>query len=122
MAIIRSLLPVKNEKDKKLVKEYFSKIFALISKDLRKEIKDLKIPKKERQEILQELAFLSKEEQAKYIMALANLYKEIPKKLIERIKNLPNVKPQHYGKIGEQLKYMDSEEQVKFVQFLEKYA
>ncbi|MFX1366387.1 MAG: hypothetical protein ACFFCE_04545 [Promethearchaeota archaeon] len=117
-----SLLPVKDEKDKKLVKEYFSKIFAVLSKDLRKQIIDLKISKKERKEILEELAFLTKEEQVKYIEAIVNLYKEIPKRLIARIRKLPNVQPKHYDKILDQLKYMDYEEQIKFVQFLEENA
>ncbi|MFW9865782.1 MAG: hypothetical protein ACFFEN_06740 [Candidatus Thorarchaeota archaeon] len=117
-----SLLPVKDEKDKKLVKQYFSKIFAVLSKDLRKEIKKLKISKKEKKELLQELAFLTKEEQAKYVESLAELYKEIPKKLIERIRKLPNVRPEHYNKIVEQLKYMDALERINFVQFLEENA
>ena len=117
-----SLLPVKDENDKKLVKEYFSKIFALLSKDLRKQITDLKVSKKEKKDLLEELAFLTKEEQVKYIDALVSLYKEIPKKLINRIRKLPNVKPKHYDKIVEQLKYMDVEEQIKFVQFLEENA
>ncbi|MFX1499703.1 MAG: hypothetical protein ACFFDH_01920 [Promethearchaeota archaeon] len=117
-----SLLPVKDEKDKKLVKEYFSKIFAVLSKDLRKQIIDLKISKKERKEILEELVFLTKEEQVKYIEAIVNLYKEIPKRLTARIRKLPNVQPKHYDKILDQLKYMDYEEQIKFVQFLEENA
>ncbi|MFX0034397.1 MAG: hypothetical protein ACFE9I_02000 [Candidatus Hermodarchaeota archaeon] len=117
-----SLLPVKDEKDKKLVKEYFSKIFAVLSKELRNQINDLKISKKEKKELLEELAFLTKEEQVKYIAALVDLYKEIPKKLINRIRKLPNVKPKHYDKIVEQLKYMDYEEQIKFIQFLEENA
>ncbi|MCK4779961.1 MAG: hypothetical protein KAT57_07235, partial [Candidatus Lokiarchaeota archaeon] len=117
-----SLLPVKNEKDKKLVKEYFSKIFAVLSKDLRKQIIDLKISKKEKKELLEELAFLTKEEQVKYIEAIVNLYKEIPKRLIARIRKLSNVRPKHYDRILEQLKYMDYEEQIKFVRFLEENA
>ncbi len=117
-----SLLPVKDEKDKKLVKEYFSKIFAVLSKDLRKQIVDLKISKKEKKELLEELAFLTNEEQVKYIEAIVNLYKEIPKRLINRIRKLPNVNPKHYDKIVEELKYMDYEEQIKFVQFLEENA
>ena len=117
-----SLLPVKDEKDKKLVQEYFTKIFAVLSKDLRKQIVDLKIPKKERKELLEELAFLAKEEQIKYIEALVLLYKEIPQKLTNRIRKLPNVKPKHYEKIIDQLKYMNIEEQSQFVQFLEENA
>ena len=117
-----SLLPVKDEKDKKLVKEYFSKIFSVLSKDLRVHISNLKISKKEKRELLEELAFLTKEEQIKYIEVLVDLYKEIPKKLIARIRKLPNVNPKHMDKIVEQLRVMDFEEQLKFVQFLEENA
>ncbi|TFG14061.1 MAG: hypothetical protein EU531_09395 [Promethearchaeota archaeon] len=117
-----SLLPVKNEKDKKLVREYFSKIFNVLSKDLRDQIKELNIPKKERKELLKELAFLNKQEQEKYIRAIIDLYKELPIKLIERIRKLPNIKPQYYEKVIEQLKFMDDEEQLEFVHFLEKNA
>ena len=90
---------MKSEKDKKLVKEYFSKIFTLLSKDLIQEISNLDISKEEKRELLEELAFLTKEEQVKYVEALADLYKDIPKKLIERIRKLPNVKPQHIDNI-----------------------
>ena len=117
-----SLLPVKNEKDRKIVKEYFSKIFNIISKDIRKQISELDIPKKERKNLLRELAFLAEEEQLNYIELLRNLYEEIPMKLIERIRKLPNVKPKYYDKIAEELKYMDKEQQIQFVQFLEKHA
>jgi len=117
-----SLLPVKNEKDKKLVKEYFSKIFAVLSKDLRQQISKLKISKNEKRELLEELAFLTKEEQVKYVETLVDLYKEIPKKLIERIRKLPNVKLQYINNLIDQLKYMDAQEQIKFVQFLEENA
>ena len=117
-----SLLPVKNEKDRKVVKEYFAKIFNIISKDLRKQILELDIPKKERKSILKELAFLAEEEQLNYLELLRNLYEEIPMKLIERIRKLPNVEPKYYDKIVEELKYMDKERQLEFIQFLEKYA
>ena len=117
-----SLLPVKDEKDKELVKHYFKKIFAVLSKELKNQINDLGISKKEKKELLKELAFLTQEEQVKYIESIVDLYQEIPKKLIVRIKKLPNVKPKHYDKIVEQLKYLDVEEQVKFVQYLEEHA
>ena len=117
-----SLLPVKNEKDRKIVKEYFSKIFNIISKDIRKQISELDIPKKERKNLLRELAFLAEEEQQYYVEALRNLHEEIPKKLIARIRKLPNVKPKYYDKIVEELKNMDKEQQINFLQFLEKHA
>ncbi len=115
-----SLLPVKNEKDRKIIKEYFAKIFNIISKDIRKQILELDIPKKARKSILKELAFLAEEEQLNYIEVLRNLYEEIPLKLIERISKLPNVKSKYYDKIVEELKFMDKEQQIEFVQFLEK--
>ncbi|MHA1460498.1 MAG: hypothetical protein ACTSO8_03370, partial [Promethearchaeota archaeon] len=117
-----SLLPVKNEKDRKVVKEYFAKIFNIISKDLRKQIVELDIPKKDRKSILKELAFLAEEEQRNYIEIIKSLYEEIPMKLIERIRKLPNVKPKYYDKLVEELKYMDKEQRIEFVQFLEKHA
>ena len=82
----------------------------------------MNIPKRDRKELLKELAFLNKLEQEKYIRAVIDLYKEIPIKLIERIRKLPNIKPKYYDKIIEQLKFMDDEEQLEFVQFLEKNA
>ncbi len=117
-----SLLPVRNDNDKKIVKEYFKKIFNIISKDLREKINDLNISKSEKKEILSELAFLSKEEQLRYIGAIVNLYQTIPQLLIERIKKIPKIKPEHFAKIINQLKYMDSDERLEYIQFLEKNA
>jgi len=118
-----SLLPVKDEQDKELVKEYFSKIFSVLSKDLKQKISEINIPNEEKKELLNELAFLSQEEQAKHIEAIISLYQEqIPKKLIERIKKLPNIMPEHYKKIAEQLRFMDFDEQLRYVQYLEKKA
>ncbi|MHA1292065.1 MAG: cell envelope integrity protein TolA [Promethearchaeota archaeon] len=115
-----SLLPIKDNRDKKIVQRYFTKMFTILSKDIRQQIDELKISKEEKKEILKELAFLTKEEQIKFINVIINLYKEIPPKLISRIRKLPNIKPTHYDKIILQLKYMDFEEQLKFIEFLEK--
>ena len=117
-----SLLPVKNEKDRKIVREYFSKIFNIISKDIRKQISELEIPKKEKKSILKELAFLAEEERRNYIEELRNLYEEIPKKLLERISKLPNFEPKYYEQIVGELKVMNREQQIEFVEFLEKHA
>jgi hypothetical protein len=117
-----SLLPVKSQKDREVVVHYFSKIFNVLSKDLRAKVKELDIPKKERKELLKELAFLTEQEQEKYIEMLKEVYQEFPKMLIERVRKLKNVQPEHFKKIIEQLKYMDSAEQLEFVQFLEKNA
>ena len=118
-----SLLPVRDKEDKKVVKKYFSKIFTILSKDIREQISELKISKKEKNELLKELAFLSKEEQAKYIKEIISLYKqEIPKKLMDKIRDLPNLKEEHYQKIVQKLKTMAPEEQIEYIQFLEKHA
>ncbi|MHA1687879.1 MAG: hypothetical protein ACTSUN_00835 [Promethearchaeota archaeon] len=117
-----SLLPIKSEKDKNLIKKYFTKIFTVVSKDIRKRINELDISKKEKKELLRELAFLTREQQIKYLEELSNLYREIPGKLINRIKKLPNLKPEYYKQIIEQIKYMDEEEQINFINYLEKKA
>jgi len=122
LKIHESLLPIKDKKDKELITEYFTKIFAVLSTDLRNQVLDLKISKKEKKDLLKEVAFLSAEDQIKYVEGLVNMYQEIPVKLINRIKKLPNVKPKHYGKIIQQLKFMDMDEQVKFILFLEENA
>ncbi len=117
-----SLLPVKNDKDRDLVKKYFTKIFIVLSKDIRKRIHELNLPKDEKKELVKEMAFLTKEKQIEYLDAINDLYREIPEKVINRIKSLPNLKPNHYEQIINQLKYMDDEEQLSFVTFLEKKA
>ncbi|MHA1805174.1 MAG: hypothetical protein ACTSU4_11720 [Promethearchaeota archaeon] len=117
-----SLLPIKNEKDKNLIKKYFTKIFTVVSKDIRKRMNELDISKKEKKELLRELAFLTREQQIKYLEELSNLYREIPGKLINRIRKLPNLKPEYHEQIIEQLKYMDEEEQINFINYLEKKA
>ena len=68
-------------------------------------------------------AFLKKEQQINYINAMISLYKEeLPETLIERVKNLKNIKPEHLEKVVNQLKYMDAQEKIEFILFLEKHA
>ncbi|MBN1802536.1 MAG: hypothetical protein JW891_13575 [Candidatus Lokiarchaeota archaeon] len=122
LKIHESLLPVSDDKDKELVKHYFSKIFAVLSKEAKEQINKLKISKKEKKELLEELAFLTQEEQVKYLETIVSAYQEIPKKLTDRIRKLPNIKTTHLDKIVDQLKYLDYEEQLKFVQYLEENA
>ncbi len=114
-----SFLPGRNENEKKVVKKYFSKIFNVLSKSIRKKILDLKIPRKDKKLLIEELAFLTEKEQVKYIEAIEELYREIPKKLINRVKKLPKMREHHFNEILEQLKQMDSQEQVEYIQFLE---
>ncbi|MHA1625448.1 MAG: hypothetical protein ACTSWH_09990 [Promethearchaeota archaeon] len=117
-----SLLPVKDDKDKLMVKKYFTKIFTVLSKDIRKLLLELDIPQEDKMVLIKELAYLAKEEQLKYIESVKQLYKEIPLKLITRIKNLPNVKPEYCNKIIEQLNFMNADEQFEFINFLEQNA
>ena len=117
-----SLLPVKDEKDKLMVKQYFTKIFTVLSEDTRRKLLELDIPQEDKKTLLKELAYLAKEEQLKYIESIKQLYKEIPLKLIKRIKNLPNVKSEHYDKIIEQLNFMNVDERFEFISFLEQNA
>jgi len=117
-----SLLPVKDDKDKLMVRQYFTKIFTVLSEDTRRKLLELDIPQEDKMALLKELAYLAKEEQLKYIESIKQLYKEIPLKLIKRIKNLPNVKPEHYDKIIEQLSFMDIDERSEFITFLEQNA
>lgn len=117
-----SLLPVKDEKDRDLVKKYFSKIFTVVSKDIRKRINELNISRREKKELLNELVLLTTEKQIDYLDAISNLYKEIPTKFIARIRKLPNLQPQYYEQIIEQLKYMNEEEQINFIKYLEQNA
>ena len=114
-----SLLPVKDDKDKLMVKKYFTKIFTVLSKDIRKTLLELDIPEEDKKVLLKELAYLAKEEQMKYVESVKQLYKDIPLKLIKRIKNLKNVKPEYYDKIIEQLNFMNIDEQFEFITFLE---
>lgn len=114
-----SLLPVKDEKDKLMVKQYFTKIFTVLSEEIRKKLLELDIPEEDKKSLLKELAYLTKQEQIKYIESVKQLYKDIPLKLIKRIKNLPNVKSEHYDKIIEQLNFMNIDEQFEFITFLE---
>ncbi len=114
-----SLLPGKDDKDKLMVKQYFTKIFTVLSKDIRKILLELDIEEEDKMTLLKELAYLAKEEQLKYIESVKLLYKEIPLKLIKRIKKLPSVKSEHYDKIIEQLNFMNDDEQFEFINFLE---
>ena len=58
---------MKNIEDISIVKKYFSRIFTILSKDVRKKLMMLNIPENEKKELKKELAFLNKEDQFKYL-------------------------------------------------------
>ena len=56
------------------IKKYFSRIFTIIPKELKERFKILNISKEKRKILKKELAFLSKENQLKYLDELERLY------------------------------------------------
>jgi len=66
-----------NEKDLEEIseiKKYFSRIFTVLSKEIRERLKNLNISKEKKKILKKELAFLSKENQMKYLDELYRLY------------------------------------------------
>ncbi|MFX1326757.1 MAG: hypothetical protein ACFE91_01255 [Promethearchaeota archaeon] len=55
------------------IRKYFSRIYTVLSKDIRKKLDNLDISKKEKKKLKKELAFLPKQTQFKY---LRELYKQ----------------------------------------------
>ena len=54
-----------------VVKRYFSRIFTVLSKDVREQLMNLNLPKDELKEVKKELAFLSEEKQKEFLKELA---------------------------------------------------
>ncbi|MHA1293020.1 MAG: hypothetical protein ACTSQJ_10160, partial [Promethearchaeota archaeon] len=55
------------------IEKYFSRIFTVLSEDIKYKILKLEISEKEKQEIKKELAFLPKYQQKKYLEELSTL-------------------------------------------------
>jgi len=49
------------------IKKYFSKIYTILSKEIRERLKDLNISKGKKKKLKKELAFLSKAKQREYL-------------------------------------------------------
>ncbi|MFX0001351.1 MAG: hypothetical protein ACFE9Q_14410 [Candidatus Hodarchaeota archaeon] len=49
------------------IKKYFSRIFTILSKEIREKLRDLELPKKRKKKIKKDLAFLSKDKQIEYL-------------------------------------------------------
>jgi len=59
-----------NEKDLEEIseiKKYFSRIFSVLSKEIRERLKQLNVSKEKKKKIRKELAFLPKEKQIEYL-------------------------------------------------------
>jgi len=66
-----------NEKDLEEIseiKKYFSRIFTVLPKEVRERLKNLDISKEKKKILKKEIAFLSKENQMKYLDELYRLY------------------------------------------------
>ncbi len=113
-----SLLPISKESDREVVEKYFLRIFSVLSEKIRRKIIELNIPEKDKKEILKEFAFLTEEEQEKYLNELFELNRELSEKLILRVKKL-NLAPKYLQQIIEQLRYMPIREQEQYIKFLE---
>ena len=55
-----------------VVKRYFSRIFSVLSKDVREQLMELNLSKDELKEVKKELAFLPEEQQKQFLKELAN--------------------------------------------------
>ncbi len=113
-----SLLPISEESDREIVEKYFLKIFNVLSERIRRKILELNIPERDKREILKEFAYLTEEEQEKYLNELFEINRDISDKLILRVKKL-NLKPKYLQQIIEQLIYMPNDEQEIYLKFLE---
>ncbi len=49
------------------IKKYFSKIYTILSKEIRERLKNLNISKEKKKKLKKELAFLPKEKQREYL-------------------------------------------------------
>ena len=64
----------KNFEVNKVVKKYFSRIFTVLTKDIREKLMNLNVSEKKRKIIKKELAFLTKERQKEYLDELYRIY------------------------------------------------
>ncbi|MFX0002483.1 MAG: hypothetical protein ACFE9C_03445 [Candidatus Hodarchaeota archaeon] len=55
------------------IKSYFSRIFTILSKEIRDKLRDLNVSKVKKKKIKKELAFLSKDKQLEYLNELIHL-------------------------------------------------
>jgi len=69
----------KNFEEISVVKKYFSRIFTILSKEIREKLMNLNVSEETRKLIKKELAFLSKEKQKEYLNELYRIYNRLVK-------------------------------------------
>lgn len=72
--IVKSDINEKELEEISEIKKYFSRIFTVIPKEIKDRLKTLNLSKEKRKILKKELAFLSKENQLKYLEELERLY------------------------------------------------
>ncbi len=55
------------------IKKYFSRIYTILSKEIRDKLRDLNVSKEKKKQIKKELAFLPKDKQIEYLDELIRL-------------------------------------------------
>lgn len=58
----------------KEVKAYWKRIYSVLRKDIRENLKNLNVSEKKKRAIIKELAFLSEKKQIKYLEELYRIY------------------------------------------------
>lgn len=79
MAKIKEDVNNKNFEEISAVKKYFSRIFTILSKEIREKLMNLNVSEEKRKMIKKELAFLSKEKQKEYLDELYRIYNRMVK-------------------------------------------
>ncbi|MFX0027992.1 MAG: hypothetical protein ACFE8B_02185 [Candidatus Hermodarchaeota archaeon] len=74
MIVIKSDINEKELEEISEIRKYFSRIFTVFSKEIRDKLKHLNIPKEKKKILKKELAFLSNENQLKYLDELESIY------------------------------------------------
>ena len=57
----------KDSEDIRVVKKYFSRIFTVLSKEVREKLKNLNVSEKVKKIVIKDLAFLKEEKQKEYL-------------------------------------------------------
>ncbi len=55
------------------IKKYFSRIYTILSKEIREKLRELNVSKEKKKRIKRELAFLSKDKQIEYLDELIQM-------------------------------------------------
>lgn len=70
MILIKDKTTEKSIEEIHEIKKYFSRVFTVLSKEIREKIKILNLPKEKKKQLKKELAFLPREKQEEYLNEL----------------------------------------------------